>query len=132
MRTYNFKRIGDLQTFGVAFISLYLDEMEQGLYVSVRTTRETNAHPVFILSPISPSALSDYMEKRVSLKKTMRASDSLFIRFFDEKSQWTTEPVEVEDLNKWIPRDKKFLKSYCHDKSTIAYYIQNHFTKEIV
>lgn len=132
MKTYNFKRVGDLQTLGVAFISLYIDEMEHGLYVSVRTARENNAHPVFILSSISPSALSDYMEKRVSLKKTMRASENLFIRYYDEKRQWTTEPVEVEDLNKWIPRDKKFIKSYCQDKSTIAYYIKRHFTKETV
>lgn len=132
MRTYNFKRIGDLQTIGVAFISLYIDEKEHGLYVSVRTAIETNAHPVFLLSSVSPSALSDFIEKRASLKKTMRASDSLFIRFFDEKLQWTTESVEVEDLNKWIPRDKKFIKSYCQDKSTIAYYIQHHFIKETV
>ena len=132
MKTYNFKRIGDLQTFGVAFISLYIDEMEQGLYMSVRTTRESNAHPIFIISSISPSALSDYMEKRASLKKTMRTSKTLFLRFFDEKSQWTTKPVGVEDLNKWIPRDNKFLKSYCQDKSTISYYIHNHFSKQTV
>lgn len=132
MKTYNFKRIGDLQTLGIAFISLYIDEMEHGLYVSVRTARENNAHPVFILSSVSPSALSDYMEKRVSLKKTMRASDSLLIRFYDEKRQWKTEPVESKDLNKWIPRDKMFLKSYCQDKSTISYYIHNHFSKQTV
>ena len=132
MKTYNFKRIGDLQTLGVAFISLYIDEKKHGLYVSVRTTRESNAHPVFILSSVSPSALSDYMEKRVSLKKTMRASESLLIHFYDEKSQWSTEPMELKDLNKWIPRDNKFVKSHCQDKSTIAYYIQKNFTKEIV
>ena len=132
MKTYSFKRIGDLQTMGIAFISLYIDEREHGLYVSVRTSKESNSHPVFILSSISPSALIDYMEQKVSLKKTMRASESLFIRFFDERSQWATEPVEVEDLNKWIPRDKKFIKSYCQDKSTITYYIHNQFTNKTV
>lgn len=129
MKTYKFKRIGDLQTFGVAFISLYIDEMEQRLYMSVRTIRESNAHPIFLISLISLSALSDYMEKRVSLKKTMRASESLFIRFFDEKNQWAIEPVGVGDLNKWIPRDNKFLKNYCQDKSIISYYINSHFSK---
>lgn len=130
MKTYDFKRIGDLQTLGVAFISLYIDEVEHGLYVSVRTTKESNGHPVFIISSVSLSALSDYMEKRVSLKKTMRASESLFIRFYDEKSRWTTEPVESKELNKWIPRDNKFVKSHCQDKSTIAYYIHKNFVKE--
>lgn len=132
MRTYNFKRIGDLQTMGIAFISLYIDEMEHGLYVSVRTSKESNSHPVFILSSISPSALIDYMEQKVSLKKTMRASESLLIRFFDEKSHWATEPVEVKELNKWIPRDKKFIKSYCQDKSTITYFIQDKLTNKTV
>lgn len=132
MKTYNFKRIGDLQTIGVAFISLYIDEIEHGLYMSVRTTKESNSHPIFIISSISPSALIDYMEHKVSLKKTMRASESLFIRFFDEKSQWSTEPVEVDELNKWIPRDKKFIKSYCQDKSTIAYYIHNQYINKTV
>lgn len=130
MQTYNFKRIGDLQTIGVAFISLYIDEMEHGLYVSVRTCKESNSHPIFILSSISPSALIDYMDQKVSLKKTLRASESLFIRFYDEKSQWETEPVELEELNKWIPRDKKFIKSHCQDKSTIVYYIQNQFVNK--
>lgn len=132
MKIYNFKRIGDLQTMGIAFISLYIDEMEHGLYVSVRTSKESNSHPVFILSSISPSALIDYMEQKVSLKKTMRASDSLFIRFYDDKSQWSTEPVEIKELNKWIPRDNKFIKSYCQDKSTISYYIHNQFSNKTV
>lgn len=127
---YKFKRIGDLQTFGVAFISLYIDEMKQGLYMSVRTVRESNAHPIFIVSSISLSALNDYMEKKVSLKKTMCASESLFIRYFDENNQWSTEPVEAGELNKWIPRDNKFLKSYCQDKSVISYYIHNHLPKK--
>ena len=132
MKTYNFKRIGDLQTLGIAFVSLYIDEMEHGLYMSVRTNRENNTHPVFILSSISISALIDYMEKRVSLKKTMQASDSLLLRFYDEESLWKTVPVESKDLNKWIPRDNKFVKSHCQDKSTIAYYIQKIFIKETV
>lgn len=132
MKKYKFKRIGDLQTLGVAFISLYIDEMDRKLYMSVRTIRESNAHPIFIISSISLSALTDYMEKRVSLKKTMRTSESIFIRFFDEKNQWAIEPVKVGDLNKWIPRDNKFLKSYCQDKSIISYYIHSHFSKKEV
>lgn len=131
MKTYNFKRIGDLQTIGIAFISLFVDEKEDALYVSVRTSRESNAHPVFILSSVSPVALCDYMQKKVSLKKTMRQSGSLMLRFYDEQNQWETEPVKVEELNKWIPRDNRFVSSHCHDRSIINYYITKHYTPRI-
>lgn len=123
----DFRRIGDLYSIGIAFISLYTDEAKQGLYLSYRTNEMSNSHPVYIVSSVSATDVFNFMDKKHGLRKTMRMSSDIFMRFFDKDNSWKTEAIDSKVLRALMPKDRKFAPRYCDDKLTITYYLNKYF-----
>lgn len=123
----NFRRIGDLYSVGIAFISLYTDEAKQGLYLSYRTNEMSNSHPVYLISSVNATDIFNFMGKKQTLRKTMKQSTGLFVRFFDNDNSWKTKTIDIKDLSTLMPKDRKFAPRYCDDKHTIIYYLNKYF-----
>lgn len=125
MNRNNLYLIGDLQYYAIPYVSLYVNRIEDKLYIAIRISDYDNPVRNYILAETNSENILAYMNNKIHLSSIVIHSPKILLWQVNINTGLDiTKKMNKDEALSHISSDDEFDKEFCDEESTIYYYLR--------
>ena len=117
------KLLGVLQDYDSPYVSLYIDDNSQNLYLAVEQDSDKPKEFCTFLLHVSKRLVEYYLQNKMGLREIYKNVKSKYLWFHKKDQIGTLVDVGNEDVSKYIDIDDMFDPDFCNHEASIKYYL---------
>lgn len=118
------KLLGVLQDYDSPYVSLYIDDNSQNLYLAVEQDSDKPKEFCTLLLHASKILVEYYLQNKMGLREIYKNVKSKYLWFHKKDQIGTLVDVGNKDVSKYIDiDDDMFDPDFCNNEASITYYL---------